>query len=86
MVRQRLKVVFSLSVFCGASDLYCGTEYTTKSYLLYIPKIQNVSITPNPVFQNTKFTISVKVSEIETEVRKVYPYCGSLVCGQKIIM
>lgn len=46
----------------------------------------SVNISPNPVYQNTKFTISVIVSEIETEVRSVIPYCGSLVCGQEIIM
>lgn len=75
-----------MSVFCGSSDLYSGMEYTTKSYLLYVPKIVSVSIIPNPVYQNTKYTIQVSVFEIETEVRSIIPYCGPSICGQEIIM
>ncbi|HBC31312.1 MAG TPA: hypothetical protein DC024_08740 [Clostridiales bacterium] len=75
-----------MAVFCGEADLYCGTEYTTKSYLLYIPKIREATIVPNPVFQNAKYTIGISISEIEVEVRSVIPYCGLLVCGQEIIM
>lgn len=51
---------------------------------IYEPKINAVTITPNPVSINTSFIISVSVSEVEVVMYKVSPISGTFKSGQAI--
>lgn len=46
------------------------------------PSIDNATITPNPVNQNTAFLIAISASEIEIILEPIVIYCGSFYCGE----
>lgn len=46
------------------------------------PSIDGVTITPNPVNQNTAFLIAISVSEIEIILEPTTVYCGTFYCGE----
>lgn len=52
------------------------------SYQVQIPRIDSVSITPNPVDFNTKFLLSVAVSEETITLEPYYYYSGDLYAGE----
>lgn len=51
---------------------------------VYEPKINTVSITPNPVNINKTFLIAVSVTEVEVVMYKVSPISGTFKSGQTI--
>lgn len=46
------------------------------------PSIDDATITPNPVNQNTAFLIQIVVSEIEITLEPTIIYCGTFYCGE----
>lgn len=52
------------------------------SYQVQIPRIDSVSITPNPVDFNTKFLLSVSVSEETITLEPYYYYSGDIYAGE----
>lgn len=56
------------------------------SYTLLIPQIDSVSITPNPVNQNTAFLIAVAVSEIEQILEPIIMYSGTFYSGEEVVI
>lgn len=56
------------------------------SVSILIPRVDSISITPNPVNSNTSFIIAVNVSEYEKVLETSIPWCGSLKVGEEIII
>lgn len=52
------------------------------SYQVQVPRIDSVSITPNPVDFNAKFLLSVSVSEETITLEPYYYYSGDLYAGE----
>ena len=46
------------------------------------PRVDTVTITPNPVNQNTSYFIAISVTEIEIILEPILIYCGSFNCGE----
>lgn len=51
-------------------------------YSILIPKIDEISLVPNPVVQNSEFKISIMVSEIAVELKPETRYSGELYAGE----
>ena len=47
------------------------------------PIINNVTINPNPVNQNTAFLISIAVTEDTVILEPILMYCGTFNCGEE---
>lgn len=56
------------------------------SYTLLIPKIDSVSITPNPVNANTSYLIAIAVSEIEQILEPIMIYSGTFYSGEEEVI
>lgn len=52
------------------------------SYQIQISKIDAAAITPNPADMNTKFLLSVSVSEQTVTLEPYYYYSGDLYAGE----
>lgn len=52
------------------------------SYTILKPVVNEVSIVPNPVNQNTAFVIAIVVSETEVELEPITLYAGTFYCGE----
>lgn len=52
------------------------------SYQIQIPRVDSASITPNPVSFNTKFLLSVSVSEETVTLEPYFYYSGDLYAGE----
>lgn len=55
-------------------------------YKISEPRIDSVTITPNPVNANSYFLISVLVSEIEIILEPITIYSGTFNSGQEVIL
>lgn len=53
---------------------------------IYEPKINTVTLLPNPVNINKSFTISVSVSEIEVIMYAVSRISGTFKSGESIVL
>lgn len=53
------------------------------SYIILVPKIQTVSMQPNPVNANTPYLVAVSVTEIEKVLEPIVRYCGTFACGEE---
>lgn len=56
------------------------------SYTMLEPRIDNVSISPNPVNANTSYFIAVLVSEVEIILEPITIYSGTFCAGQEVIL
>lgn len=56
------------------------------SYTLLVPKVDTVSIVPNPVIANTSFLIAIAVSEIEQILEPIIIYSGTFYAGETEIL
>lgn len=56
------------------------------SYTLLVPQIDAVTITPNPVNQNTAFVLAISVSEIEEILEPILIYSGTFYSGEEVII
>lgn len=52
------------------------------SYTAQIPRVDSAVITPNPVDFNTKFVLSVSVSEETVTLEPYYYYSGEIYAGE----
>ena len=52
------------------------------SYTAQIPRVDSAAITPNPVDFNTKFVLSVSVSEETVTLEPYYYYSGEIYAGE----
>lgn len=52
------------------------------SYQVQIPRVDSATISPNPVDFNTKFLLSVSVSEETITLEPYYYYSGDLYAGE----
>ncbi len=52
------------------------------SYQIQVPRIDSASISPNPVGFNTKFLLSVLVSEETIILEPYYYYSGDIYAGE----
>ena len=55
------------------------------SYTLLVPQIDTVTITPNPVNQNTAFLLAISVSETEEILEPILIYSGTFYSGEEVI-
>lgn len=69
--------------FCGVQDVICGDVHLEVSYRIKTPSVESVSLTPNPVTQNTSFILSVIASDIEIFIPPKIIHCGTFSCGQE---
>lgn len=69
--------------FCGVQDAICGDALLEISYRIKTPSVENVSLTPNPVNQNSSFLVSVIAAEIEIFIPPKFTFCGTFSCGQE---
>jgi hypothetical protein len=53
---------------------------------IYEPKVNDVSLSPNPVNINKSFLISVSVSEVEVVMYTVSPIAGAVKSGQSVVL
>lgn len=51
---------------------------------LYEPKINSVTLSPNPVNINNSFSVSVSVSEVAITMYKVSKIAGTFKSGQSV--
>ena len=51
-------------------------------YVIFIPKIDAASVTPNPVDANASFKISVSVSEMQKVLHPEWYYSGEIYAGE----
>lgn len=56
------------------------------SYTLLVPEIISVTITPNPVNQNTEFLLAIAVTEIEQILEPILIYSGTFYSGEEVII
>ena len=52
------------------------------NYQVQIPRVESATISPNPVDFNTKFLLSVAVSEETITLEPYYYYCGDRYAGE----
>lgn len=52
------------------------------TYAILMPNIGEISLIPNPVTQNSKFEISIRVSEITVELTPEIRYSGEFYAGE----
>ena len=52
------------------------------SYTILMPNIDEISLTPNPVTQNSNIMISIGVSEITVELTPEIKYAGEFYSGE----
>lgn len=51
-------------------------------YVVYLPSIEAASASPNPVDINAKYTLSIKVSEIQKTLEPEKWYSGEIYSGE----
>lgn len=56
------------------------------SHTLLVPKVDSVSISPNPVNANTSYLIAILVSEIEQILEPKIIYSGTFYSGEEVIL
>lgn len=56
------------------------------SYILLVPQVDTVSITPNPVNANTSYLIAIAVSETEQILEPILIYSGTFSAGEEVIL
>lgn len=71
--------------FCGVQDVICGDAHLEVSYRIKTPSVDNVSLTPNPVNQNTAFIVSIVAAEIEMFIPPKFIYCGTFSSGLEAV-
>lgn len=52
------------------------------TYSILMPNIDDISLIPNPVAQNSEFQISITVSEITVELTPEIRYSGEFYAGE----
>jgi len=53
---------------------------------VYEPRINSVSISPNPTNINASFTIAVSVSDVEIIMYTVSKISGASICGESVAL
>ena len=51
-------------------------------YSILIPKVDGILLTPNPVNQNSSFTLKLEVSEVEIQLEPEIRYSGEIYSGE----
>ncbi|MCF0149600.1 MAG: hypothetical protein HUJ77_14540 [Clostridium sp.] len=72
--------------FCGMDNTFCNNTTVELCNAILVPVILNISMLPNPVNQNTSLSLSVSIIEKEFVQETLISYCGTLNCGQDLIL